>query len=154
MWKCGLQCSFEGEYLLSCPLLSGQVAFYCWGQGRVSLWRAFCRGQEGWCPSRETGDSSVPLPLSSPACNRYFKESEKCESLSHVRLFMTPRTVACQALLSMEFSRQEYRSGLSFPSPGDLPKSGIEPGFPALEADSSPSEPLGKTLTYETESQT
>ena len=67
---------------------------------------------------------------------------------------MTPRTVACQALLSMEFSRQEYRSGLSFPSPGDLPKSGIEPGFPALEADSSPSEPLGKTLTYETESQT
>ena len=41
-------------------------------------------------------------------------------------------TVACQAALSMGFSRQEYWSGLSFPSPGDLPKSGTEPVFPAL----------------------
>ena len=40
-----------------------------------------------------------------------------CELLSHVRLFATPRTVACQASLSMEFSRQEYQSGLPFPSP-------------------------------------
>ena len=44
----------------------------------------------------------------------------------------------------MEFSRQEYWSGLPFPSPGDLPAPGIEPGSPALQTDSSPSEPPGK----------
>ena len=44
-------------------------------------------------------------------------------------------TVACQAPLSMGFSRQEYWSRLPFPSPGDLPDPGIEPGFPALEVD-------------------
>ena len=52
-----------------------------------------------------------------------------------------PWTVAHQAPLSMEFSRQQYWSGLSFPSPGDLLDSGIEPGSPALQADSLPSEP-------------
>ena len=57
---------------------------------------------------------------------------------------MTPRTVAHQASLSMEFSRQEYWSGLPFPSPGDLLDPGIEPGFPALQADSLPSEAQGK----------
>jgi len=49
---------------------------------------------------------------------------------------VTPRTVACQAPLSMEFSRQEYWSGLPFPSPGDLPNSEIESKSPALQADS------------------
>ena len=49
---------------------------------------------------------------------------------------VTPWTAACQAPLSMGFSRQEYWSGLSFPSPGDLPDPGIEPGSPALQADS------------------
>ena len=44
----------------------------------------------------------------------------------------------------MEFSRQEYWSGLPFLSPGDLPNPGIEPGSPALQADSLPTEPLGK----------
>ena len=44
----------------------------------------------------------------------------------------------------MEFSRQEYWSGLPIPSPGDLPDPGIEPGSPALQADSLPSEPPGK----------
>ena len=47
--------------------------------------------------------------------------------LSHVWLFVTPWTVACQAPLSMRFSRQEYRSGLPFPSLGDLPHPGIKP---------------------------
>ena len=47
---------------------------------------------------------------------------------------MTPWTVAHQALLSMEFSRQEYWSGLLFPSPGDLPNLGFNPGSPALQA--------------------
>ena len=67
----------------------------------------------------------------------------KVKSLSHVRLFVTPWTVAYQAPLSMGFSRQEYWSGLPFPSPGDLPDPGIEPRFPALEADALTSEPPG-----------
>ena len=62
-------------------------------------------------------------------------------SLSHVRLFATLWTVAHQSPPSMGFSRQEYRSWLPFPSPGDLPDSGIEPRSPALQADSLPSEP-------------
>ena len=49
-------------------------------------------------------------------------------------------------LLSMEFSRQEYWSGLTFPSPGDLPNPGIEPGSPALQADSLATELLGKPV--------
>ena len=65
-------------------------------------------------------------------------------SLSRVRLFATPWTVAYQAPLSMGFSRQEYRSGLPFPSPGDLPDPGIEPGSPALQADALQSEPPGE----------
>ena len=52
----------------------------------------------------------------------------------------TPWTVARQAPLCMGFSRQEYWSGLPFPSPGDLPSPGIEPGSPALQADSLPTE--------------
>ena len=52
----------------------------------------------------------------------------------------TPRTVACQAPLSMGFTRQEYWSGFPFPSPGDLPDPGIEPRSPALQADSLPTE--------------
>ena len=58
-----------------------------------------------------------------------------------------PRTVARQAPLDMEFSRQEYWSGLPFPSPGDLPNPGIEPRSPALQADSLPSEPLGEPIS-------
>ena len=54
------------------------------------------------------------------------------KSLSRVRLFMTPWTVAYQASQTMGFSRQEYWSGLPFPSPGDLPDPGIEPGSPAF----------------------
>ena len=49
--------------------------------------------------------------------------------LSHVQLFVTPWTVACQAALSMEFSRKEFWSGLPFPSPGDLPDPGLNPGL-------------------------
>ena len=56
-------------------------------------------------------------------------------------------TVAHQAALSVEFYRQEYWSGLPFPSPGDLPDPGIEPGSPALEADALTSEPPGKPKT-------
>ena len=59
----------------------------------------------------------------------------KWNSLSRVQLFVTPWTIARQAPLSMEFSRQGYWSGLSFPSPGDLPDPGIKPESPALQAD-------------------
>ena len=53
-----------------------------------------------------------------------------------------PWTVACQVPLSMGFPRQEYWSGLPFPSPGDLPDPGIEPMSPALQADPLPTEPV------------
>ena len=72
------------------------------------------------------------------------KVKVKMKSLSPVRLFATPWTVAYQAPQFMEFSRQEYWSGLPFPSPWDLPDPGIEPRSPALRADTLPSEPQWK----------
>ena len=80
----------------------------------------------------------------------YYRNGRKVKSLSRVRLFATPWTVAYQALLSKGFSRQEYWSGLPFPSPGDLLYPGIEPRFPALEADALTSEPQGKRLRSNT----
>ena len=68
----------------------------------------------------------------------------KVKSLSHVQLFAIPRTVAYQAPPSMGFPRQEYWSGLPFPSLGDLPKPGIKPGSLALQIDTLPYEPPGK----------
>ena len=65
----------------------------------------------------------------------------KVKLLSRVQLFATPWTVAYHAPSSMRFSRQEYWSGLPFPSPGNLPNPGIKPGSPALEADALTSEP-------------
>ena len=59
----------------------------------------------------------------------------KAKSLSRVRLFLTPWTVAYEVPPSIEFSRQEYWSWLPFPSSGNLPHPGIEPGSPALQAD-------------------
>ena len=67
---------------------------------------------------------------------------------SHVRLFVTPWIVAHQASLSMGFSRQEYWSGLPFPSPGDLPNPEVKPRSPALQADSLPSEPVNKQFVF------
>ena len=64
-------------------------------------------------------------------------------------LFETPWTVAPQAPLSMGFPRQDYWSGLPYPPPGYLPNPGIEPGFPALQADSLSPEPPGKPLQIE-----
>ena len=68
------------------------------------------------------------------------------ESLSHVKLFVTPWTVAHQASLSMGVSRQEYLNGLQCPLPGGLPNPGTELRSPALQVDSLPSEPPGKPL--------
>ena len=65
--------------------------------------------------------------------------------LSHVQLFATPWTVAHQAPLSMAFSRQEYWSGLPFPSPGDLPDPGIKLASLTLQVDSLPLRHLGSS---------
>ena len=78
----------------------------------------------------------VQIPIWSSLC--------VCESLSHGQLFATQWTAAHQVSLSMRFSRQRYWSGFPFPSPGDLPNPGIEPGSPALQADSLPTELQGK----------
>ena len=64
-----------------------------------------------------------------------------------------PWTVACQAPLSMGFSRQEHWSELPFPSPGDLPDPGIEPGSPALQADDLPTELCGRSMVEGSEAQ-
>ena len=70
------------------------------------------------------------------------------KSLSCVRLFATPWTVACQAPPSTGLYRQGYWSGLPCPFPGDLSDPGIEPGSPALQADSLPPEPPRKPVSY------
>ena len=75
-----------------------------------------------------------------------FTGEVKVKSLSPVQLFVTPWTVAYQVPLSVGFSRQGYWSGLPFPSPEDLPDSGIEPWSPTLQADALPSEPFGRNL--------
>ena len=64
--------------------------------------------------------------------------------LSRVRLFVTPWTVACQAPLSIEFSRQEYWGGLPHPSPGDLPDPGFKPVSPVLAGGFFSPAPPGK----------
>ena len=77
--------------------------------------------------------------------------NEPCESVLAAQSCPTlceSRNINHQALASMEFSRQEYRSGLPFPSPGDLLHTGMEPGSPTLQADSLPSEPPGKVGYY------
>ena len=96
---------------------------------------------------------SAPVPPSALKKARHFKGKQvrdclkwsEVKLLSRVRFFATPWTVAYQASPSMGFSRQEYWSGLLFPSPGDLPDPGIEPRFPALQADALLSE-LAKSL--------
>ena len=74
-----------------------------------------------------------------------------CCLVSCVRLFCNPRTAGCQALLSVGFPRQEYWSGLSFPSPGDLPDPGTEPAFFYLlhcQVDSLPLHHQGSLLKH------
>ena len=87
--------------------------------------------------SPQTGPESCSEIKAVPVSPRYSLKllpRTKMKLLSRVRLFATPWIVAYQAPPSMEFSRKEYWSGLSFPFPGDLPNPGIEPGSPALQA--------------------
>ena len=81
--------------------------------------------------------------------NYVYKHVLCAQLLSLVQLLEIPWTVACQAPLSMEFSRQEYWNGLPFPPPGDLPDPGIEltsPASPALAVDSLPLSHLGSPV--------
>ena len=99
----------------------------------------------GYMPSRGTAGSYTFTASFVCVCCFFFYRisilfSVKVKSLSRVQLFATPWTVAYQSPQSMEFSRQEYRTGLLFPSPGDLPDPGIEPRSPALQEDALPSE--------------
>ena len=115
-----------------------------------------------WLPFPTPGDlpdSGIePAPPESPASADWFftitppgKPPEQgWKLLSCVWLFGTLWTGACQALLSIVSSRQEYWSGLPFTSPGDLPDSGLKPWSPALQAGSSPSEPPEKLPTWQT----
>ena len=76
------------------------------------------------------------------------KVKVKVKLLSCVRLFATLWTVAHQAPPPMGFSKEEYWSGLPFPSPWDLPNPGIKPRSPTLQADTLTSEPPGKPINY------
>ena len=88
-----------------------------------------------WAVSKD-GKRQENSPLKPPkrreTCFRLLNHNKVSEvkSLSHVQLFVAPWTIDYQVPPSMGFSRQEYWSGLPFPSPGDLPKPGIEPGSP------------------------
>ena len=120
-------------------------------QARILEWVASPFSKESSQPMDRTQVSLiVGRFFTSQATKEAFSnERKKVKSLSHVQLFATPQVVAYQASLSMEFSRQEYQSGLPFPSPGDLPVSGIRPGSPALKAKALPSEPPGKPSNEE-----
>ena len=116
-------------------LYSYPVCFFSFGLRLVD----FSTDCPGWCWGPGRGDLFLLRRLSAPQCevfgffvflNEWKKV--KVKSLSRVRLFSASWTVAYQAPLSMGFSRQEYWSGLPFPSPGDLPDPEIEPGYPAL----------------------
>ena len=88
------------------------------------------------------------LLLCQRLCSLLCGSEVKWKSLSRVRLCATVWTVACQASLSVGFSRQQYRSGLPCPSLGDLPDPGIKPRSPALQADSLQFELPGRPLLW------
>ena len=110
----------------------------CEYQGRTHE-AADMQASSNWlCNDRDVHSLNIP-----------FTQLELCQLLSRVWLLATLWTVACQAPLSMGFSRQEYWSRLPFPPPEDIPDSGIKPASPvspALQVDSLPSE-LKNTLS-------
>ena len=123
----------------------------CMAQGTQSgaLWQPKEVGWGGRWEGGSSGRGHVIL-LTDSRCgkvktNRTLENNcVLCWFLSPVWLFATPWIAARQAPLSMGFSRPAYWSGLLCPPPGDLPNPGIEPRSPALQMDSSPSEPPGK----------
>ena len=118
-------------------------AQHSWGSAEKSGWRS--RVSRGESPGQQLRDEPGPGLRDLRSGERKEKESEVtqwCPTLCD------PRTVAYQAPPSMGFSRQECWSGLPFPSPGDLPDPGIEPGSPALRADALPWEVRGGALMF------
>ena len=98
-----------------------------------------------WADEGEVGGLCDEDPGQTKMCLPSWKSKQPgAYSLIRVQLLVTPGTVTRQAPLSMRFSRQEYWSGLPFPSPGDLPYPGIKPVSPALQADSLLLESSGK----------
>ena len=91
---------------------------------------------------------TFPRPLGMGVGAGKVRKKVKVKSLSHVRLFAIPWSVVYQASLSMGFSRQEYWSGLPFPSLGNLPDPGIEPVSPALAGRFFTTKPLGKPAKF------
>ena len=124
-------------------------SFFGISQARILEWVAFPTPGDLPDPEIELASLASPalaggfFPMNHLECP--IKEAI-VQLLSCVQLFVTPWTVAYQDPPSMEFSRPEYWSGLPFPSPGDLPDSGIELRSPALQADALLSEPPGKLI--------
>ena len=115
---------------------------------RWRLWR--CLDHEGGALRNGINFLKKGTPKGSPASFIIWEKNWKSLTMNPVvgyglvakscPTLATPWTVAFQAALSMGFYRQEYWSGLPFPSPGDHPNSGIEPGSPALQSGSLPAE--------------
>ena len=125
--KC-FQGSTLGLFLLSIPLLI--KVYWC-----LTCWFPLVRSSQAKFIHFE-GESKIVLSIIMKV-----KVAHSCPTLCDSMDY-----IVCQAPLSMEFSRQEYWSRLPFPSPGDLPDPGIEPGSPSLQADSLLSEPPGKPI--------
>ena len=110
------------------------------------------KGENDWAEIRfshiEAQNCSFPWSVSKEIPEAVVQQKVKVKSLRRVPLFATPGAVTYQAPPTMGFSRQECWSGLPFPSPGDNPNPGIEPGSPALQADALPFEPPGKPKIY------
>ena len=141
-----LECISIRQAIWHCTSNCRQQAFFsitwaAWWECRLRVWLQAC-----WTslPANRTSKlvfltdfQTTLLPIS------VWTESES-EVARSCPTLATPWTVAYQAPQSMEFSRQEYWSGLPFPSPGDLPNPGIKPGSSTLQGDALPSEPQGK----------
>ena len=143
---------FSCVWLFAAPWTVAHQAPLSMGFSRQEYWRGLPCPSPGDLPNPGIEPVSLSLlhwqvsslPLAPPGNRNILK----VKSLSRVRLFATLWTVAHQAPPSMGFSRQEYWSGLPFPSPGDLPHPGIEPRSPTLQADTLTSEPPGTPLTF------
>ena len=120
-----------------------------WGSPRILEWVAYSLPR-GNFPMQESnwGLLHCTWILYQLSYLGKWKLKLKVKSLSRVRPFVTPRTVAYLASLSMGFSRQEYWSGLPFPSPGIFPTQGSNPGLLHCRQRLLPSEPPGKPTVY------
>ena len=120
----------------------------------LALALAFLSFQTTLFPDKHRGNTNKPPYSNPPPPSLPNPTTHTCPiavwSLSRVQFFAAPWTVAHQAPLSMGFPRQEYWSGLPFPSPGDLPNPGIEPWSPSLAGRFLTTEPPGSPHTCPT----